>query len=1729
MSGTLAPASGTTIEGSSDQLASVDPTTQVPSTPSSDYISQQSNAIIGAQLAASEEGSKSFLDSASDIITKGVPLTAAAVVNSFVNTAVEAGNFFGADLHKATIENEFGPDSDTTAYYQEHSGAIEGVALAAGSLIPGIGATKVLRLAQLGKFGNTMRITTGLFSGIRDTAVKAATEDLLGNATGTSLFGLSAVNKTKAILAGVGDQALQGAVYETATLATMHASPITDNNTLSDNISDVWDAAKGFAVVGGLIDGVSSFSKINKAIKKADVLTKPQEAFGSRGLGNLTPGDRILTNYSTLDAIPKEDLSRLGQMKLNITTNTTQREIREQLTKAAGGDEELAGAFHKFIEAGREDGSIGPEQLTNNLGQLSKIGRHGDTSITSQPNEVFYVPKSIDQTNISAATHDDLMHPIAVGESSTSKAYTLTSPTLLPTIGRASDTVGIPSVTITAPKYLGALDAYKQGVDIFVDSKGVTHINPGSQVFKEVPRPGESRKLSVEERKVYETTGNLPKDSQPLNAIGLTLDLSSGKIFGESPLPVVGDIGKPTLTAGGNGLKVGDNLFPQVPGVEFAPISPLDANSRYVWAAKRGIRNGDSIAANDLPMLEQAYREKVAGFDHPNLTTFTDGSAFPQDASSLLQHIADTKQEMYADLLGQGKNADEIGHILNAPTKGITLNFNSLKPEELMIPPEVSSNIRHVRLAYDIGTTKDSEGNLIRGMLATNYRVKLANDGNSDQVAGYLSKFFGTGDPTGKKATDLFKSLQLTQGAGDADIAGAGASFFTNANANFGTLANQTQRVGRAVGELLTQRNSVISDTLSRSRNALVSDPAAAAEYGNFVAVRHSTPENFVMLSDADALVNNLPKNTAVLEGAVTRDTKTGAVRIDQGYIPSGFVPGSDTTSQGLKTYYSLSDKVADLERASQSLNNVRNSSRADWWNAQGVSKGSYNPDILYAPPIDTNRYPFMAYVRNREGYALGESGAHVIIAKDAVGLQEKIARLGPEYDAFTKSDIANFKKAEGEYEFNRNFMNNKVVSEFARKGILNNVVPETRPQNLIDHLASWHYRQEAQLLRDHVELHNAATFEQLRSMGERFDQTGTSRFGAITPFMQRSATNPYQAYIRTALGLSKSDNYPIWQLAQEKLEAFAGTAFNMAREAFGAARKGILPYEEAAKVSEKFGLGNPYGTALSELAKKDNYYGGLANSLPDPKLFSKFVATANTILGAGIIRLDTFQQLIHAVTLPIMVALEHGSATKDLQELLSVKLPGPAGAVTQSVPGFTKTLFNAVKNFFGDTDGKLADWYTNAAGLTRDELQIYRQMINQLSMPLGKLSESGWAQKIEGATQSAEKLTGTKFTNRFIHFVASDSGRQIGEAQGLSGQELNDFIGTFTGRVIGNIAAGQRATVFSGPIGQAVGLFGSYQWNLMQQLLRHIGDGDVKALAMGAGMQSSIFGLSSLPGFHALNSLIAERHGNTEGRDLYSTTTSLLGKDAGDYLLYGSLSGLLGTSLYTRGDINPRRATLLPVNPLNFPSVSAGMRVYQTLAQLENNITTKGGSVSASLLLAAEHNGLSRPLTGLAELAQGFTTNSKGDLVSTNRGLSDLSNISTMSRILGARPLEEGVALDALYRQNALKVLDSARLNELGQAAKTAMYGNSYLAPAVTQQFMSDYVKAGGNQENFNSWFLQQSRNANVSAVNRSFENFHSPRSQTLQIQMGGVQLPDFRNTGVGPSSEDPGSVGSE
>ena len=66
---------------------------------------------------------------ASDVLTKGVALTAAATVNSFLNTPAALLRTLGADVAPSVSMGDWGFDSESMQYYEDKKVAIEGAAL----------------------------------------------------------------------------------------------------------------------------------------------------------------------------------------------------------------------------------------------------------------------------------------------------------------------------------------------------------------------------------------------------------------------------------------------------------------------------------------------------------------------------------------------------------------------------------------------------------------------------------------------------------------------------------------------------------------------------------------------------------------------------------------------------------------------------------------------------------------------------------------------------------------------------------------------------------------------------------------------------------------------------------------------------------------------------------------------------------------------------------------------------------------------------------------------------------------------------------------------------------------------------------------------------------------------------------------------------------------------------------------------------------------------------------------------------------------------------------------------------------------------------------------------------------------------------------------------------------------------------------------------------------------
>jgi hypothetical protein len=115
------------------------------------------------------------------------------------------------------------------------------------------------------------------------------------------------------------------------------------------------------------------------------------------------------------------------------------------------------------------------------------------------------------------------------------------------------------------------------------------------------------------------------------------------------------------------------------------------------------------------------------------------------------------------------------------------------------------------------------------------------------------------------------------------------------------------------------------------------------------------------------------------------------------------------------------------------------------------------------------------------------------------------------------------------------------------------------------------------------------------------------------------------------------------------------------------------------------------------------------------------------------------------------------------------------------------------------------------------------------------------------------------------------------------------------------------------------------------------------------------------------------------------------------------------------------------------------------------------------------------------------------------------------MSRLLGARPLDEAITLDAMYRTTLYKAKNSTRIKDIGEAVRSTMYAGNTPSAEQIQDFMSRYAAAGGDVANFNRKLYEWSLSANASVANKVFEHLKNPLNQQMSIIMGGRPLPDY------------------
>lgn len=1152
-----------------------------------------------------------------------------------------------------------------------------------------------------------------------------------------------------------------------------------------------------------------------------------------------------------------------------------------------------------------------------------------------------------------------------------------------------------------------------------------------------------------------------------------------------------------------------------------------DAMARAIWAMDDtvpavAIPKGQTylaIGAEDIPMLTKAYREGFNDFVLKN----EKGEIIsrPGNREELLSYIAKQKDDAAATLLGRafkdGKDAElsaeKVANMVDTPLSYLSGTQVPAQLEEAIFGLKNAQKQYYQKFianndnAPDIATIKPwlepqhytmvYDTSRLGGI--DNFQVEAMTIIKQRQILNQQSLEVAVTSSLGDRASLLpeFNDAALRS----VNRGGSGSGFVSYSNANYGTAGSIAEYVGSLVTKWTQQNTEIVGNTFAGVNHALVNSAEDTVRVASIMQkARQAGGNHYVLAEDGSGLVLRTVRD---YERALARGEDAVPPVLPQG-VDETIPFGSEISKNWITQHINFTGQ------------------RNQKFNALRHSKGqydSYDPATFYPPAPNPDRFKFHAFASDNDKI-ISTGHTNMLYADTAENLAKQIAEAKAQgYQVYTKGETAEYFKARGEYDYSKGFNENQFDASMTRGGSSAPLFPLTgKPEEIVQDIMQWHKRQEDILVRESVSTKYSRQFGTLHAQGEQYALPATSQRGGFMSRFQKEVKNPYEDYIKTFLGVSRISEYPLWKALNDGIDTVGSKVWNTVTGIFQGAKN---PYDLEAvnKVLGEYGIQNAATPAQLE---------AWVNHPAGNSAVSKFVSQQNAILSSLILRLDPVNALNNAIGSTILTGAETKAVLRaitegnidvagDLARISRINLPGTGDSILSP----QKLMANAYANFFKD-NGKLLAKYKDM-GVAPDTLSQFKNLIETVTIE-GTETASRLNEKIQKGMSIAkqigdigEKVTGNKLAESMNRFVSANVMDQLTELAIKSGamdeRVAGSYINTFVNRTQGNVVASQRPQMFQGPLGQALGLFQSYQFNIMQQLLRYVGEGSKKDALTLLGLQSTIYGANGLPAFQAINThIIGNASGNTSHTDAYSSINNIAGKSAGDWITYGLSSNFLihpdlKINLYSRGDINPRSTTVVPSNLADLPIVSAWGKLFETMKGGMTSISN-GGSVWQTFLSGVEHQGINRPLSGIARVARGasdegvsFSTTGQGNIVSSN----DFYSLANLSRISGAKPLDEAVTQDAVFRVQAYSKRDKQLRDSLGVAVRSKITGGGEPSEGDMENFMTRYAKIGGKQEEFNKWYVAQLRSANTPQANKLVEKVGSPYSKYMQDIMGG------------------------
>lgn len=1148
--------------------------------------------------------------------------------------------------------------------------------------------------------------------------------------------------------------------------------------------------------------------------------------------------------------------------------------------------------------------------------------------------------------------------------------------------------------------------------------------------------------------------------------------------------------------------------------------SYLEAEKRYVWASKvlKEIPEGALIGKYDIPLLERAYHDgktgiKIISGEGPTLevTTITSKQQLQEllqevkvDAANYLIHSQTLKKGDHVPIEQSTETAARIVNTRLSYLEGVSSTnlyddlfamqgdhvryLESLRARDLSTKTsEVIDPVflpKHAKIVYDIETDVASVSpHIVDAIAFYKAQQKIYEEGASRvfaRVVGKLSTQF----------PDLTDDLLRTS-----NRSGSGAGLLTAENSNYGTIGSTLAFVGSLTRETKQAFRKKVADSLQAALVKLGGKQEAAFEFESINQKVTRSGQLWIRHSDG-------AEEFLVTKRAMTQfgDAESGVIDYD-GIFAS--FPEDLISIKHPETVSAVDAHIGVSGKRTQAYRDIR---------AQQGKTDIKDPSVYRPIRPDLKQYQHFAFVIDPRVTGAGHTTMiHAASEKELAALVDRVPK---QFKVVLKKDSEEYYASRGEFEYSRTLNENYINSDLANEGVFSNFFPKSDPQKIIDDVLQQHFRESDTLVMEAVRLRYEAPFSALEDFGRQYSKVDTSKFASRSELIERTSNNPYFNYIKTALDISKVSEHPLIYGFGKLLDTATSRAVGAYRTSFSK-MKSPAELEVINGQMDKFGMKPAFYDASLQ---------ALANHTAPRGELTKFVRRANSLLSLFTLGLDPLNALNNAIGSNILRMTELKHLVKAIEagdSEIAGELASAAKVATPGAPGEifapTKLVAKAIQNFW-HPDGKALLGRYKEMGLIKDRAEQLKLLADDFTLKgtetvseLENRMSKAFA-RAKGMTETAEKYSGNPIAEEFNRFISAnvmDQLTSIAVRRGLMDDATaRTYINTFVNRVEGNIVASQRPMIFQGPIGQAISLFQSYQFNLLQQLFRYVGEGSGKDLAMLAGLQSTLYGIQSMPAFQFMNvHVIGQASGNKEHRDAYDAVYGTVGRTAGNWLLYGIPSNILQTNIYSRGDINPRHLTILPTTLQEIPIVQGWGKFLGSMHDTFGKVAG-GANFWESILQGVEHNGVSRPLAGFAQTLQAlgpegkvYSTSSKGTILYQN----DLMSLATLTRMAGGRPLDEAVTNDAMFRVKSYEAARRKDTAALAEKVKLSLIQGNQPSEEQITGFAARYAELGGKQKGFNKWMMDLYRSANTSQAEQLQGSLSNPFAYKVQYLMGG------------------------